>query len=128
MRLGYQHFAFLGPESKWAAEASECAADQDAFWEYHDLLFDNQAGENRGAFSKDNLKRLASELDLDTTTFNDCLDSGKYTSIVDAETSTAQSLGVRSTPSFLINGTPVVGAQGYEVFKQYIDAELSNEE
>lgn len=125
MRFGYQHFAFLGPESKWAAEASECAADQEAFWEYHDLLFDNQAGENGGAFSMDNLKRFAGELGLDTAAFNECLESGKYTSIVDTETSTAQSLGVRSTPSFLINGKPVVGAQGYEVFKQYIDAELA---
>ena len=72
----------MGPESTWAAEASECAADQDAFWEYHDLLFDKQAGENRGAFDKENLKQWAADLDLDTEAFNECLDSGKYTELV----------------------------------------------
>jgi len=61
---------------------------------------------------------------LDTKAFNDCLDAGKYTSIVEAETSAAQSLGVRSTPTFLVNGTPVIGAQSFEVFKQAIEAEL----
>jgi len=125
VRLGYQHFAFLGPESQWAAEASECAADQDAFWEYHDKLFDSQSGENRGAFNKDNLKRFAIELGLDTQTFDECLDSGKYTSIVENETQAAQTLGVRSTPTFLINGKPVIGAQAFEVFKQTIEAELT---
>ena len=125
MRFGYHHFVFLGPESRWAGEASECAADQDAFWEYYDRLFDSQSGENGGAFNKENLKRFAAELGLDTTTFNDCLDSGKYTSIVEAETRAAQSLGIRSTPSFLINGKPLIGAQAFEVFKQTIDAEIS---
>lgn len=125
MRFGYQHFAFLGPESQWAGEASECAADQDAFWEYHDKLFESQSGENRSAFDKENLKRFADELGLDTKAFDECLDSGKYTSIVQNETQAAQSLGVRSTPSFLINGKPVIGAQAFEVFKQAIEAELS---
>ena len=50
------HMAFLGQESQWAAEASECAADQDAFWPYHDKLFASQSGENQGAFNKDKLK------------------------------------------------------------------------
>jgi protein-disulfide isomerase len=125
VRLGYQHFAFLGPESQSAAEASECAADQDAFWEYHDKLFDSQSGENQGAFNNDNLKRFADELGLDTQAFDECLDSGKYTSIVQTETQSAQSLGVRSTPTFLINGRPVIGAQAFDVFKQTIEAELS---
>src|SRR3989337_1514537 len=45
VRMGYWHVAFLGEESQWAAEAAECAADQDAFWEYHDKLFNSQNGE-----------------------------------------------------------------------------------
>jgi len=123
VRFGYLHFAFLGPESQWAAEASECAAEQDAFWEYHDQLFDSQSGENQGAFSKDNLKQFAADLGLDTQDFDACLDSGKYASTVEDETQTTQSLGVRSTPTFLINGRPVVGAQPFEVFQQYIEEE-----
>jgi protein-disulfide isomerase len=126
VRFGYLHMAFLGPESQWAAEASECAADQDAFWDYHDLLYNRQAGENGGAFNKDNLKQFAAELELDTQVFNECLDSGKYASLVQTETALAQSLGVRGTPAFLVNGQPLVGAQPFEVFQQIIEAELGS--
>jgi protein-disulfide isomerase len=119
VRFGYQHFAFLGSESIWAAEASECAGDQDRFWEYHDLLFDSQSGENQGAFSKDNLKKLARPLGLDQAAFDQCLDSGKYERLVQDETNAAQQLGVRSTPTFLINGEPVLGAQSLAVFESY---------
>lgn len=126
VRLGYWHFAFLGEESQWAGEASECAADQDAFWKYHDLLFESQSGENRGSFKKDNLKRLASELGLDTDAFNECLDSGRFASLVQSETSSARSMGVQSTPSFLINGQPFIGSQPFEAFQQVIDAEIGD--
>ena len=124
VRVGFQHFAFLGQESFRAAEAAECAAEQDAFWEYHDWLFANQAGENQGAFADDKLEQFAAALSLNTTDFNACLESGRYTSLVAAETQAAQQLGVRSTPTFLLNGQPVVGAQPFEVFAQYIDSAL----
>ena len=88
------HMAFLGQESQWAAEASECAADQNAFWPYHDKLFASQAGENQGAFNKDKLKAFAVELGLEPKAFNDCLDSGKYTQLVQSQTAAAGSFGV----------------------------------
>jgi protein-disulfide isomerase len=125
VRIGYWHFAFLGQESEWAAEASECAAEQDAFWEYHDYLFENHGGENRGAFNKENLKQFAVDLTLDSNAFNECLDSGRYVQVVQTETSAGQQIGVQSTPTFLVNGQPVVGSQPYEVFKQLIDQELN---
>lgn len=118
------HFAFLGQESQWAAEASECAADQNAFWPFHDKLFSSQNGENQGTFNKDNLKKLAADMGLDTKAFNDCLDSGKYTSLIQSETQTAQDIGVRSTPSFLVNGIPVIGAQPFDSFKQAIESSM----
>jgi protein-disulfide isomerase len=124
VRVGYQHFAFLGQESFWAAEAAECANDQGAFWEYHNLLFERQAGENDGAFEQDNLKQFAADLGLDTEAFDTCLDSGRYTNLVAGETQAAQQLGVRSTPTFILNGIPIMGAQSYEVFQQYIEAAL----
>lgn len=123
VRFGYIHFAFLGPESEWAAEASECAAEQEAFWEYHDWLFDSQSGENQGAFNKDNLKQFAADLGLETEAFAECLDSGRHTATVQSETRYSQSLGARSTPTFLVNGRPVVGAQPFEVFQQIIEEE-----
>ena len=124
VRFAYFNFAFLGPESNWAAEAAECAADQNKFWEYHDKLYDSQSGENQGAFNKDNLKKFAEELGLDTSAFNECLDSGKYTQLIQEESSMASSIGVRSTPTFLINGQAVVGAQPFEIFEQAIDSLL----
>lgn len=128
VRIGYWHFAFLGQESQWAAEASECAADQEAFWEFHDYLFDNHGGENQGAFSKENLKRFADELGLNTATFNECLDAGKYAQIVQQETANGQQIGIRSTPSFLVNGQPVIGSQPFEAFQQVIDGLLAANE
>jgi protein-disulfide isomerase len=125
VRFGYWHVAFLGEESQWAAEASECAADQDKFWEYHDKLFDSQNGENQGAFSKDNLKKFAADMKLDTAAFNACLDSGKYTKMVQDRTAMANQLGVNSTPAFIVNGRPLLGAQPFEAFQQIIENELA---
>ena len=113
--------AFLGDESQWAAEAAECAGDQASFWAYHDKLFASQSGENQGAFSKDKLKGFAADLKLDTAAFNTCLDSGKYTQVVQAETAAAQALGAQSTPSFFINDWLVLGALPIERFDGYIE-------
>jgi len=121
VRFAYFNFAFLGQESNWAAEAAECASDQNKFWEYHDMLYGSQSGENQGAFNKDNLKKFAEELGLDTSAFTECLDSGKYTQLIQDESSMASSIGVRSTPTFLVNGQAVVGAQPFEIFQQTID-------
>jgi protein-disulfide isomerase len=125
VRFGYFNFAFLGDESQWAAEAAECAGDQNAYWEFHDYLFSHQNGENQGAFSKDNLKGFAADLGLDTSAFNECLDTGKYTQTIKDQTSFARQLGVQSTPTFIVNGKGVVGAQSYDYFKQLIDSFLS---
>jgi len=124
VRFGYFGFAFLGQESNWAAEAVECAADQNKFWEYHDTLYSSQSGENQGTFNKDNLKKFAKDLGLDNSAFNECLDSGKYTQLIQEESSKASSIGVRSTPTFLINGQAIVGAQPFEIFQQTIDSLL----
>ncbi len=126
VQFGYVHFAFLGPESLWAAQAAECAADQNSFWAYHDLLFQRQAGENRGAFSKENLKVFAEELGLDTTAFSECLDSGKHAEIVAADTSLARSLGISGTPTFWINGQMLVGALPFDAFAGAINNALAS--
>ncbi|NJP04667.1 MAG: DsbA family protein [Chloroflexaceae bacterium] len=122
VRFGYQHFVFLGEASNWAAEASECAAEQDAFWPYHDRLVEWVAIEQQRGFSKDQLKQFASELELDTEAFHECLDSGRYTDLVQQETAIAQGMGVQSTPTFLINGQPLMGAQPFENFQRIIDS------
>ena len=89
-------------------------------------MYENQNGENRGAFNQDNLKQFAGQLGLDEEAFSQCLDSGKYTDIVQQEKQMAQQLGVQSTPTFVINGTPLIGAQPFENFQQVIESIMDN--
>jgi protein-disulfide isomerase len=125
--LQFVSFAFLGEESRRAAEAAECAADQNRFWEYHDLLFLRQGKENSGVYSSANLKKYAGELkahapNFDTDKFGSCLDSGEKRGAVEAQTKQARDAGVQSTPSFLINGAAFSGVQPIETFRQAIEA------
>jgi len=112
-----------------AAEASECANEQGAFWQYHDILFANQS-----ALAVDNLKAYAAQLGLDATKFDECLDSGRMASLVQADmeaaTKAAQEAGLDrfGTPAFFINGKHLGGAQPFDVFKQAIDAALAEAE
>jgi protein-disulfide isomerase len=123
-RFVFRQLAFIGPESLWAAEAAECANEQGRFWDYHDKLFAEQAGENEGAFSRENLKRFAAELRLDTQQFNQCLDSDKYQAKVQQEIGQAEQLGVRSTPTLFVNGQLLRNGSDYQVLQTAITAAL----
>jgi protein-disulfide isomerase len=109
-----------------AAEAGECANEQGAFWQFHDIMFQNQS-----ALTVDNLKSYAAQLNLDTAKFNECLDSGKMADPVAADMAVAekaaQDAGLTrfGTPAFFINGNNLAGAQPYDVFKVAIDAALA---
>ncbi|MDP2948310.1 MAG: DsbA family protein [Chloroflexota bacterium] len=124
-KLVFKYVRFLGDESQWAAEAADCAGEQGKFWDYHDMLFANQRGENKGAFSKDNLKRFAAALNLDTTAFNACLDEGRYTGKVAENNNEARTRGINSTPTVFVGQTSIVGLKSYEAFKTAIEEELA---
>ncbi len=127
----YRDYPFLGPESTTSAEAARCAGDQGKFWEYHDYLFAHQNGENKGAFSNPNLETFAKDLNLDTASFNKCLEGGKYTQAVadsKAEGDTA-GVGKEGTPKgFILENGKIVGtidgAQPLSAVKQEIDSLL----
>jgi len=123
-RLAYRDFAFLGQESLWASNAARCANEQGKFWEYHDLLFERQAGENQGAFNKDKLKSFGRDLKFDTAKFNSCVDSDKYVDAVERDTEAGRVAGVQGTPATFINGTLMSGAQPWSNFQQIIEQEL----
>lgn len=110
----------IHPEAFQAAEAADCAREQDRFWEYHDRLFANQR-----ALATADLKRHAAELGLDPATFDACLDEGRSRARVDEDLQAGQALGVSSTPAVFINGRHVAGAQPYEVFDAIIREELA---
>lgn len=123
IRLVYRDFPLtqIHPNAFPAAEAAQCANEQNAFWSYHDKLF---SSENLG---DDVYKQYAQELGLDMTKFDDCLTTHKYQQYVQDNSDFAVNLGVNSTPTFFINGLAVVGAQPISVFKQVIDKELAGE-
>lgn len=125
VKFVWRDFAFLGPESVLAASAARCSGEQGKFWQYHDYLFNNQRGENQGAFSKDNLKGFAAAINLDKEKFNACLDSEKYTDSVKQETKSGGEAGVQGTPANFVNGVLYVGALPTATFTQIIDKELS---
>jgi protein-disulfide isomerase len=125
VRFEFKDFAFIGQESIRAAEAASCALEQDSFWQYHDILFLNQKGENAGAFSDDHLRNFAVALGLNEDDFNTCLDSDRYSSEINAGMTDASSLGVKSTPTFRINGELVPGLLNLDQLQTIINQELN---
>ncbi len=113
----YRDFAFLGPESIQASLASKCAREQEKFWEYIDILFENQSV----GFNKENLIKFAERLNLDKEKFEKCINEGKYMDEIQEDIKAAQTLGVRGTPYFIINNDIVEGAYPYEYIKQIIE-------
>lgn len=119
MQIIYNHLPILGKgESLQAAIASECAADQNKFWQYHNLLFTTEAKAGQadagneqidaGRFSNANLKQFASDVGIDRTAFDKCFDnSSDKVTLLAAESSQAKSFGIQGTPGFLINGSPI---------------------
>ncbi len=112
---------WLGPESQLAAEGVYCAGDQGKFWEYHDALFANQG---RISFSASNLLKLAEAIDLDMNAFTDCVENYTYRGQVEQDLQDGLAAGVRGTPSFIINGKLIAGAQSFSVFQQVIESAL----
>lgn len=129
VRFYYRHLPLppaVHPAATPLAEASECANDQNKFWEYHDKIFAEQTKQGEGTIpiTNEQIKQWAAEIGLNTTQFNECFDSGKYSQKVKDDFADAQKAGASSTPTFYINGTPLVGALPYETFKTIIDQEL----
>jgi len=114
-----------GSESRRAAEASECANEQGEFWNYHALLFANQQGEGRGAFSDRRLKAFAEALGLDSRQFDACFDSGRYAADVQADEQLARSLGISGTPAVFVNGARVENPLEFAELQARIEAELA---
>jgi protein-disulfide isomerase len=122
VKFVYMHFPLdnIHPEATPAALATECARDQGKFWEFHDLVFENQQSIGDASY-----KQWASQLSLDTTKFNDCYDSKKFETDVRDDLAKGSAAGIRGTPGFLLNGQLISGAQPFAVFQQAIEAELA---
>jgi len=120
VRFVFHNFAFIGPESTWAAEATECAGEEGRFFDLHDRLYALQRGENTGAFTKLNLLKVARDLGL-SVGFDACLTGDRYAQRVRADTAAGQQKGVSATPTFFVNGRKIEGSLSFEQLRAIID-------
>lgn len=105
-----------------AANAAECVREQggdEMYFEYHDVLFQNQR-----AMDIASLKKYASEFNINQDKFSKCVDDEKYYDEINKDFRDGQSYGVTGTPGFFINGKKLSGALPYTVFEQAIEEAL----
>lgn len=128
-KIEYRTLVTIGPESKNPAAGAYCANDQGKFTAFHDAvygyMYDNyystgKSGENVGALSSENVKKIAGTVGVDQRAFDSCLDGGKYTKTVDDVIAAAAP--VASTPTILVGSQKVEGAQPYSTFKTLLDS------
>lgn len=110
-------------DARPAAEASLCVNEQgvDKFWKYHDLLFKAQ-----DKLDPASLEEMAKKAGADPAKFKACFEGKKFAQAVQDDMSYGEKVGVRSTPTFFVNGQIVNGAVPLEQFSEVIDEELGN--
>lgn len=103
-----------------AAEAAHCAQEQGQFWNFHDMLFENQQ-----KLELAQLKEYARKLKLDAARFDKCLDAGEQAAAVRKDFTQGQRLGLTGTPSFFINGHFLSGAVKYDTLREVVEQQLA---
>ncbi|MBU6376272.1 MAG: DsbA family protein [Bdellovibrionales bacterium] len=121
--IGFRHFPLpMHKEARPASEASMCVNEQgsDKFWKFHDKIFQNQQN-----LDDANLEKMAKESGANVEKFKACYSSKKYAKVVQDDMEYGEKVGVRSTPTFFVNGQIVNGAVPIEQFSEIIDEELA---
>jgi len=120
VKLVFKDFPLNGPDSLLAAQTTYCAEDQGKYWQYHNELYKNWAGEKTGWITRESLDMFATTVNLDLSQFNTCLDEGKYQDKVNTLHEFGKEIGINATPSFLVfNDQKIIkirGNQPLEVF------------
>jgi protein-disulfide isomerase len=128
VRSGVAHYVFYDfplpsfPHSFLAARAARCAGDQDRYWEYHDVLFARQGSWSQERDPMGSFDRYAGDLELDTRQFSSCLRSDRHAEEVTRNLRFGESLGINSTPSFIVNGKRVQ-PRNYREFEEIVRSE-----
>jgi protein-disulfide isomerase len=122
VKLAYQDFplAPIHSHAELAAEASRCALAQGKYWEMHDAMYADQS-----KLDEASLVKTATGLGMDQSAFGSCLKSGKYKAAVQQDVEAGSQAGVNATPTFIINGELLSGAQSDADFIKIIDRELA---
>ena len=129
VKILFKDFIVVGQDSMHAANAAHCANDQQMFWQYHSILYNNWAGEGTGWVSSEQLNKFANTLGLDVDKFSNCVSELKWKKLVNASHDDGVALGVTATPTFFVidqnkNVMKITGAQQYDVFKEVFDLAL----
>jgi protein-disulfide isomerase len=114
-------------ESDQSANAAMCAADQNRFWDYHQMLYANWKGENEGNLSDNRLTAFAESLKLDMTAFKACFKANKFKDQINADLADGQKMGAQGTPSVFVNGKIVAPGKvpTFDQIKAAVEAALA---
>ncbi len=121
LRIEWRDLPFQGDQALLAALGGQAAAEQDAFWDYHEALFAEDLRRDQNRVDRAFLQGVAAEIGLDVDRFTADLDDPQLAERVRGEAAIAQELGISGTPAFIIGGYPLVGAQPIESFVQVIE-------
>lgn len=116
LRIEWRDTTLFGPPSRLAAQAAYAAGMQGRFRDYHDALFEGGHPRSQGGLSETALLDLAAELNLDQERFAQDMHSPETIAVIDANEAETVEKGTFSTPSFVLGGEPLVGAQPTQVF------------
>lgn len=108
------------------AHAAHCAAEQNKYWEMHDLLYDNVSlftGIREADFTA--LETLAHDLGLKMDAFKACMESKRYLSRITQDFEAARALGIRATPAYVLNGEVLFGLYPTGAWQKMIDRKLA---
>ncbi|MFJ5044129.1 DsbA family protein [Streptomyces sp. NPDC088719] len=123
LRIEWRNFPVFGEESRQAALAGWAAGRQKKFWEFHDVVYAEPRERNSGEFSADRLAAMAREAGVpDLAKFRSDMASAQAREAVEKDQDEGFGLGVSSTPAFLVNGKPILGAQPTDTFKDAVEA------
>lgn len=126
VRLEFRDRVLFGEQSEATALAARAAGEQGMYWEYHDAVFAAAPASGHPEMPREKLLGLAEQIGIpDMAKFTDDLDSPELRAAMAADQAEGDSLGVRSTPTFLVNTVALIGAQPADVFKQAIEQELA---
>lgn len=111
-----------------AAAAMECVyreGGNEAFWNVKDKVFENQASITRSNVES-KIKDYASQEGVSSSAVQSCIDNDNPMEEVDGDSQEAQQIGANGTPTIIINGEKIVGAQPYSNFEQVIENKLNS--
>ncbi len=120
LRIEWRDLPLQGDEAVRAALAGQAAADQDAFWELHDVLYEAELRRGDGRLTREFLVDTVDVLGLDIARFEASLDDPETLARVQEEAALGQRIGITGTPAFIVGGRPMVGAQPIERFDTLI--------